>query len=290
MMVFIPAVSALVFVSAYIAMSLLLDEHDRRLAATKLGQVEDTVPGDSPIVRFLRPAWKTFAPSFAGLKVPRARSAYRELALSAGLEGSLTFEEFLAFCSVFFCGCLAVFVLSRSVVLLLAGGIYPALWIYERVKVRKGAIARELPAVVDMLALSVEAGLSLFGAIERICAKKKGSFLIDEMRRMLKFIELGASRRDGLGLLADRCRSRDVSSLITLILQAELLGAGVGQVLKQQAGYLRGERFRRAERMGASAAQKLLFPLVFCTMPATFIVIFGPVLIRFMSGDLKWIG
>lgn len=100
---------------------------------------------------------------------------------------------------------------------------------------------------------------------------------------MLDEIKVGASRAEGLRHLAARCNVSAVTSFTALLIQADKLGASIGPVLRAQSDKLRTDRFQRAERAGAAAAQKILFPLVFFIIPAVFIVIFGPIVVQFIT-------
>lgn len=166
----------------------------------------------------------------------------------------------------------------------LAGFFFPDRWLADRVKLRAKQITRALPHVVDMLALSVEAGLDFMGAIGRVVAKSKPGALIDELGIMLGEMRMGANRQDAMRNLANRCDISDLSSLVAILIQADKLGVSIGRVLRAQSDKMRSERFQRAERLGAQATQKILFPLILCIMPAVFVVIMGPLLLKYIFG------
>ena len=151
---------------------------------------------------------------------------------------------------------------------------------------RSGAIERALPGVLDWLALSVEAGEGFAQALARIAAQLAPGPLCDELACLDAGIRMGATRRDALAAMARRAQVPAISSLAALLIQADLLGTGIGPVLRVSAERLRLERFARAERAGVVAAQKALVPLVFCIMPATFVVVFGPLVVRVATGGI----
>jgi tight adherence protein C len=96
---------------------------------------------------------------------------------------------------------------------------------------------------------------------------------------------VGASRQQALRNLAARVDMQEIRSFTALLIQADILGASIGPVLRAQSDLLRTQRFQAAERAGAYAATKLLFPLILFIMPAVFIVIFGPIALNFIYGD-----
>ena len=101
---------------------------------------------------------------------------------------------------------------------------------------------------------------------------------------MLNDIRLGTSRGDALKAFATRVEIPDVSSFVSVLVQADALGASIGPVLQSQAERMRTERFQRAEREGAKASQKILFPLVLFIFPAVLLVIVSPVVLTFIYG------
>ena len=143
---------------------------------------------------------------------------------------------------------------------------------------------RALPYVMDLLTLSVEAGLDFVAGLYKVCEKAKKSPLVEELAFFLHEIQIGASRQQALRNLAFRCNMPEISSFSALLIQADILGASVGPVLRAQSDLIRTKRFQEAERKGALASQKLLFPLILCVMPAVFVVIFGPFLLNFIFG------
>lgn len=141
-----------------------------------------------------------------------------------------------------------------------------------------------LPYVMDLLTLSVEAGLDFVAGIGKVVEKSKPSALIDEFRQLLQEIQVGNTRQQALRNLAFRVNMTEVSSFVSLLVQADELGASIGPVLRAQSDLFRTQRFLRAEKAGAAAAQKILFPLVLCILPAVFIIIFGPIALSFLYG------
>jgi tight adherence protein C len=175
-----------------------------------------------------------------------------------------------------------VFGLLLGVVLGTIGYIGPEFWLGARIRRRKAEILRTLPDILDMLTISIKAGLGFDAALSRVVEKAKGP-MSDEFRRCLAEIQLGKARRDSLRELVDRVQVTPLTGFVGAILQAEQLGVPVARVLQVQSEQLRLERRQRAEENAAKAPIKMLLPLVGCIFPAMFIVILGPAVIIFLQ-------
>ena len=165
------------------------------------------------------------------------------------------------------------------------GGFYiPDRFVSDLRKSRENQILRALPGAVDVLSLSVEAGLEFLMAIQRLVERGGMGALREELATILNDIRLGKSRAESLKAFSQRVEIPEVSSFVSVLVQADMLGASIGPVLQQQAERMRVERFQRAEKSGAKASQKILFPLVLFIFPAVLIVIIGPVALQFIYG------
>lgn len=154
-------------------------------------------------------------------------------------------------------------------------------------KNRELSVRVDLPFFIDLLALSVEAGLDFFSAIQKIADKARGteSVLAEEFSIVLKDIKIGASKTQALKDMAMRLDMPEITSFVAVLIDAEHTGASISQVLKDQSVQMRLERFLRAEKAGARASQTILIPLMLFILPAVFIMVFGPVAISFMYGN-----
>ncbi len=161
------------------------------------------------------------------------------------------------------------------------GYTVPEFWLGGRVKARQKAILLQIPDALDLLTISVRAGLGFDGALGKVIEKMRGP-LIEEFRRALAEIRVGKPRRDALRDIVARTDVQALSSFIGAIIQAEQLGVSISKVLQVQSEQLRIERRQRAEAQAARAPIKMLFPLVGCIFPSLFIVILGPAIILIM--------
>jgi len=149
---------------------------------------------------------------------------------------------------------------------------------------RHRAILRELPNVLDLLTLSMEAGIDFNAAVNKVIAKSEKTPLIEEFSLMQKGIRLGQSRREALTEMAKRVDLDALTSVTSAIIQADNLGASLGPVLRVQSEQMRVERFQLAEKLAHQAPVKMLFPLLFLIFPSIVIMLFGPLALKLMGG------
>jgi tight adherence protein C len=156
----------------------------------------------------------------------------------------------------------------------------PDIVLQRVIDARQAAIRRALPDAVDLLVVSVEAGVGLEGAMQQVVRRGRGP-LADELSRVLEQVRLGRSRADALREMGQRTQVPELTAFVAAIQQAEALGVSIAKVLRTQADAVRKRRSERAREVAAKLPVKLLFPLVFCIFPALFVVILGPAAIRF---------
>jgi tight adherence protein C len=165
---------------------------------------------------------------------------------------------------------------------LLFGYTVPEFWLGGRVRKRQHAIVMQIPDTLDLLTISVRAGLGFDAALGKVVEKLEGP-LVDEFRRALAEVRVGKARRDALRDIVPRTEVPPLTNFIGAIIQAEQLGVSISKVLQVQSEQLRIERRQRAEEMAAKAPIKMLFPLVGCIFPSLFIIILGPAIILIMQ-------
>jgi tight adherence protein C len=155
------------------------------------------------------------------------------------------------------------------------GYLIPSIWLSRKVKARQKEIRVALPNALDLLTISVEAGLGFDAAITRVTEKYHNALAL-EFTQVLNEARLGRPRLEALEDMARRNNVDELSNFIQAIVQSDQLGVGIAQVLRIQSEEMRRRRRQRAEEMGAKAALKMLFPMVGCIFPALFIVLLGP--------------
>ena len=172
--------------------------------------------------------------------------------------------------------------ISQGVILALIGAgigyVGPEFWLGGRVRGRQKLILLQIPDALDLLTISVRAGLGFDAALGKVVEKLEGP-LTDEFRRALAEVRVGKARREALRDIVPRTEVQPLTNFIGAIIQAEQLGVSISKVLQVQSEQLRIERRQRAEEQAAKAPIKMLFPLVGCIFPSLFIVILGPAII-----------
>lgn len=172
--------------------------------------------------------------------------------------------------------------LAAVATLWVVGFYAPDIIVRHKVDERRKEISRRLPDMLDLLVISVEAGLGFDQALDRTAASVPGP-LSDEFRRMLQETRLGASRADALRALEARTDVPELRSFIMALLQADNFGVSIGRLLRNQADEMRIRRRLSAQEQAQKTPVKMLFPLVICIFPAVFVIVLGPALISVLD-------
>lgn len=211
--------------------------------------------------------------------------------VAAGLSHSISFREvlvayFLIMCAAIVLGIILFVFFSVPIFfimgLLIAAFLVPRLWLTNKVKKRKDDIEKELPEFLDLLTVSVEAGLGFESSLKRIADEGKGPLSV-EIKRVISEISMGKSRKDALIDLKNRIEHADLTSFVNSMVQAEQLGTSISNVLKVESREFRRKRRQRAEEQAMKAPIKLLIPLVFFIFPTIFVILLGPAVLRIMD-------
>ena len=156
------------------------------------------------------------------------------------------------------------------------------LWLYMTVDKRIKAIELALPDAIDLLVVSVEAGLGFDLALAKVAERMKGP-LADEFTKALSEMNLGKARQESLRDLSRRVESPGLSSFLSMVIQGTQMGVTMGTILRIQSETMRRIRRQKVEEMSMKAPIKMVFPLVLCIFPALLIVILGPAILSFMK-------
>lgn len=166
--------------------------------------------------------------------------------------------------------------------LMALGFSFPAMNLNEQAKKRQKSIALQLPNTLDLLTISVEAGLDFMSAMRRVVEKHPIGPLKEELERFFKQTELGRPRREALREMANRVQLQDLSAVVSSLIQADRLGVSIGPILSTQSNMLRIRRAQRCEKAAQEAPVKMLAPLMICILPSVFIMILAPVIIQML--------
>ena len=230
--------------------------------------------------------------AFAG-----AREKADALIVTAGYEGLVSGWEFMAlkFLSAFTLGplwCLgahfataAAPALRPMFPLICVLGVlliyaHPSAWLNAAARARQALILRAMPFVLDLLTLSVEAGLDFMSAMQRSADRPVIDPLSEELLRVTREIQVGSSRRKALKAMSERVNLPDMRSLVNALVQADELGVSISTILRIQSDQIRKRRFERAEKLANEAPVKLLAPLMIFIFPSVFLILLGPVIFQ----------
>lgn len=176
-------------------------------------------------------------------------------------------------------GALAVLIVGGAAAF---GFVLPNLLLYNAGEKREALMQRALPDALDLLTVSVEAGLGFDAAVMKVATKTSGP-LAGEFNRLLQEMQLGVGRADAMRALAERSTLKDLKSFSLAIVQADQLGVAIGKVLRVQSGEIRIKRRQRAEEQAQKVPVKIMVPLVLFIMPCLLIVVGGPAAVQMLG-------
>jgi tight adherence protein C len=190
--------------------------------------------------------------------------------------------------------CLVTFVLSMNwayailagLVFGLLGFYYPVAWVNRVARQRKDRMSKSLPYAIDLVTVAMEAGQDFGAAVRNLVREGPVGPLRDEFGVTLRQVELGKSRIEALKGMAERIQLDEFRSLVTSVVQSSEMGASISATLKIQAEEIRRARFHRAERQAARAPSLMLIPTALFILPAVFIIIVTPIIIRAMDSGV----
>jgi tight adherence protein C len=263
---------------------------DRRLEELTTGRIRDDDEGKPALAKLMGLVKRV------GEKAPRSAKELGQLRLRLVQAGYRRDEAMTIFFGIRISFALALFALFASSVLmkpnillalggLALGYILPGMVLARLAKRRAHRIRLSLADALDLLVVSVEAGLGLDQALTRVGTELAFAYpdLSDELRLVNLELRAGKPRPEALRNLADRTGVEDLQSLVTMLIQTDKFGTSVAQALRVYSETLRTKRRQRAEEAAAKTGVKMVFPLVFCIFPAIWVVTIGPAAIKFVT-------
>lgn len=173
-------------------------------------------------------------------------------------------------------------VMGVTIALVTAGYFAPNIVLHQIAYNRREQMRRELPDALDLLTISVEAGLAFDAALSQVARNTTGP-LAEELFRVLQEMQIGLGRPDAMRALGDRTDLPELRGFVTAMVQADSFGIPIASVLRVQAREMRVKRSQRAEELAQKVPVKILFPLIFCILPSLFVVILGPAAISIIN-------
>lgn len=257
----------------------------------------DEIFVDTPIFRIMLPFVQVIARQLERFSFLDARrdGIDRKL-VTAGKRDAITPDEVLGTCCLSsLAGVLVALYLDQMIGvgmpfylgLGLLGMVMPFMGLNDMIKKRHHKIRRALPYTLDLLTLAVEAGLDFTAALSKIVDKLKGNPFQDEVKKLTRDLAMGKTRIEGLKDMSERVRLEELQSVVSALVQADELGSALGPTLRIQAAEIRRRRFQLAEKKAMQAPVKMLFPLVAFIFPLVFIVVFGPIVLKFAFAERR---
>lgn len=218
----------------------------------------------------------------AGLRTPDSHKLFQ------GAKGgfAITLAGLFVLVRFLFIPQMPMFALAFGAVFMAVIGLYgPEYWLSKKIAKRQTAVGDELPDALDLLVVCVESGMGLDQAVERVCRELKTNSptISAELKLLTLELRAGKARTDALRSLSERVGLDDLSSLTSLLIQADAFGISVGRTLRVYSDTMRTKRSQRAEEKAAKMPVLLLLPLVGFILPALFIAIIGPAVIVFID-------
>lgn len=287
--VFLGGISVYFFISAFI-------QSNNDKAQLSWANNDEPVQSKNPIINMSRPLVHQFTLQHAlKVKSPDYRKKVSRYIMVGGLSAELNEDEFIGlqilwgvmfplFISLMNFALQLGFPLVFILGLIPFGFYLPIMHSMGEKKKREASVRADLPFFIDLLALSVEAGLEFFSAVQKLIDKSKGtdSVLAAELGIVIHETQMGSSREEALRKMVGRLDMSEITSFVAVILDAQASGAPISRVLKEQSEQIRLERFVRAEKAGEKATQTIMIPIMVCIVPAVFIMVLGPVALGMM--------
>ncbi len=263
-----------------------LEQFAGRTTPVTLEEIELSLPFSQRVVR---PMLVTMAEKFSSLSPEKSRAAAEKMMEQAGKPNGWGAKEFTGLrigvaVVVAFMATMFTFMKSPTYVPIaivgggVAGFFLPVLWIRSKIQARQGKVIRQLPDAMDLLTITVEAGMGFDGALQKV-ASKWDNEISHAFGRVVQEMRLGVARRLALKSMSENVDVPDMTSLVAAIIQAEQLGVSIAKVLRVQSKQMRMKRSQRAEAEANKAPIKMLFPMVFLIFPALFIILLAPALL-----------
>lgn len=234
--------------------------------------------------------WPQLASSLGGLAPPGLHLRLARAIARAGGLGGLTSSELVARSAL---AAMATLVLALATALVAdlsfawaplaaaVAALLPISWLRDRVARRQDELRRDLPYDLDLLTLSVEAGLDFTAAVQKVVERGKPGPLRDELQTFLSSLRMGHTRAEALTAMATRAALPELSTVVSSLLLADRLGKGLARALRIQADQLRLERFQRAETRAGEAPVRMLVPLVLFIFPTLWLVLGAPLVFEY---------
>lgn len=287
----IPWLLSLLLCCAFAALAIGLAPEDSRFGESG-GEAARRRPRRGLFLKLFGGVIRIFGRMIARLPFAERRERLAKRLAQGGAPGALTADEFDAarIVAMVLMGLAGAYIdfevdLFPAVTagLTMLGLVYPDIWLSGVIQKRQRSIFRDLPDFLDTLRLAVDAGLDLNSALEVCVERGRKGPLLEEFERVQRDISLGRTRQEALRIFAERIAMSEISSFVLALVQADQLGQSIGPILRVQAEMARARRWQLAEVLVNKMPMKMLGPLVVFIFPASFIILFTPLVIQWFQ-------
>jgi tight adherence protein C len=292
------AALGLIGIAVFIVTKTIFQDEDQYQAQEKLEDNKgDEIKKHGIVLQFSRPFFRRYiTPVISSMKNKKnIKEKYKRPLAAAVLTNVISAEDFFAFKLFLILGFPIVFIIAKMFtesdwsltyipIVGCVGYFYPNIWMNGKIEERQKEIMMNMPFGVDMLALSVEAGLDFIAAMAKVNEKAKPNALSEEFEIVIKEIRIGASRAEALRSMAWRIDMIQISSFCATLIAADSVGASIGPILKALSGEIRQKKSAEVEKAGATAATKILFPMMFLIIPSVLVIVFSPIVLEIVAG------
>lgn len=246
----------------------------------------------SPLLDIIKPLIISLASVIGNLPLTKYREKLRIRLLQAGSPAGLSADEFMATRIIAaFIGIAVGYFIDDTIDMVpvitismcMLGFIYPDIAVSGMIQKRRRRVFRDMPDFLDTLRLTIDAGLDLGSALAVCCERGRRGPLMDELEKVERDIRLGRTRKEAFRAFADRLQMTEINAFVLALIQADQLGASIGPILRVQADVSRTRRWQAAEVVVNKMPMKMLAPLIVFIFPASFIILFAPLLIQYMQ-------
>jgi tight adherence protein C len=252
---------------------------------TDLPYVSRTIRKEEPLQsKLLQPVLRWLQPMTRWRYFTRLQTQAEILKIKLDLTRLLLFKILAAI----IVGAAAFFLLSRvySPLACVAGFFLPDFVVWSKVKAKRREIERIFPETVDLLDMCINSGADFLTALKWVVEKSVANPFTEQLAMVLSEIRIGKTKAEALKDMAKRLNLSAVSTFSRTLIQAERMGTSIVETFNNLSEDTRAQRFQFGERYAIRASLKILFPLLFCILPAILIIVAGPIIIKFTSGEL----
>lgn len=293
------------FLTVFIIFTIIFDYSDKKRNTIKFrlkriekqitSEKEDTQLNQPMFIRFIKPILDDMSKTILKVTPKEIVTVFERKVVMAGNPYNLSMKDWINLqITIILCFPLLTIAIGYysgmdirngiflSISEILLGIVLPILILNKKIVDRQREITNTLPDVIDLLTVSVEAGLGFDGALAKVVDKMPGPLAV-EFGNVLQQIKVGKQKRDALRDMADRVMVSDLSTFIGSVIQADQFGVSIGNVLRIQSEQMRQNRKQRAQEKAMKAPVKILIPMVLFIFPTIFSVLIGPIIIKLMS-------